>query len=130
MSAFEVSFSISKELKKVKVNGEIAFTLISMFHIQMQEPASRSTTVRTFVFLAKCIFAKYLKQEVDDDLSVCVDKRRDWRYNNLSMSRDQKVITLLPKMDKYPMDFYQVVVFTTQIWGFKDIFGDIFGDIK
>ena len=100
MSAFEVSFSISKELKKVKVNGEIAFTLISMFHIQMQEPASRSTTVRTFVFLAKCIFAKYLKQEVDDDLSVCVDKRRDWRYNNLSMSRDQKVRTLLQPIKK------------------------------
>ena len=66
-----------------------------------------------------------MKQEVDDDLSVCMDERRDWRYNSLSMSRDQKVVTLLPKMDKYPMDFYQVVVFTTQIWGFKDIFGDM-----
>ena len=28
-----------------------------------------------FVFLAKFIITKYLKQEVDDDLSVCEDER-------------------------------------------------------
>ena len=32
------------------------------------------------------------------------------------MSRDQKVITLLPLMEKFSMDFYQGVVFTAQIW--------------
>ena len=41
----------------------------------MQAPASRSTTMRAFVSLAKFIFAKYLKQEVDDNLSVCMDER-------------------------------------------------------
>ena len=32
------------------------------------------------------------------------------------MSRDQKVMTLLPPMEKYPMDLYEGVVFTAQIW--------------
>ena len=32
------------------------------------------------------------------------------------MSRDQKVMTLLPHLEKYTMDFYQGVVFTAQIW--------------
>ena len=41
----------------------------------MKEPASRSTTTRAFVFFAKIIITKHLKQEVDDDLSVCMDKR-------------------------------------------------------
>ena len=45
-----------------------------MFHEQIQEPASRSTTMRAFVFLAKFIIAKYLKQEVNDNLSICLDE--------------------------------------------------------
>ena len=49
-----------------------------MFHVQIQEPTSRSTITRTFVFLAK--FAEFycyeiFEQEVDDDLSICVDER-------------------------------------------------------
>ena len=74
MAAFEVSFSIRKEFLKKKINGEIAFALISLFHAQIQEPASRSATTTTFVFLAKFIIAKYLKQEVNGELSVCVDE--------------------------------------------------------
>ena len=54
--------------------GEIDFALIILFHVQIQEPASRSTTTRAFVFLAKFTIAKYLKQEVDDNLRVCVDE--------------------------------------------------------
>ena len=46
-----------------------------MFHIQIQEPTRNSTTTRAFVFPAKFIITKYLKQEFDDDLSVCVDER-------------------------------------------------------
>ena len=42
--------------------------------MQIQEPASRSTTTKVFVFLAKFIVTKYLKQEVDDNLSVWVDE--------------------------------------------------------
>ena len=44
-TAFEVSFSIRKKLKK-KINGEIAFVLISLFHVQIQEPESSLTTIR------------------------------------------------------------------------------------
>ena len=45
-----------------------------MFHVQIQEPAGWSTTIRASVFLAKFAIAKYLKQEVDHYLSVCVDE--------------------------------------------------------
>ena len=63
---------------------------------------------------------KYLKQEVDDDLSVCVDERCPCSLSltrdiDLSMSPDQKVMTLLPPMEKCPLDFHQGVVFTAQI---------------
>ena len=47
--------------------------------------------------LLNFIITKYLKQEVDDDLSICVDERSpcglyNWRYKDLSMSCDQKVM--------------------------------------
>ena len=48
--------AFERTLKK-KVSGEIAFALISLFHIQIQEPASRSATMTAFVFLAK--FAEF-----------------------------------------------------------------------
>ena len=53
MAAFELCFSIRKKFLKKEVSGEITFELISLFHIQIQEPTSRSTTKRAFVFLAK-----------------------------------------------------------------------------
>ena len=37
------------EFLKNKVSGEIAFDLISLFHVQIQEPTRSSTTTRTFV---------------------------------------------------------------------------------
>ena len=40
-------------IKKNKVSGEIAFALISLFHVQIQEPASRSTATKAFAFLVK-----------------------------------------------------------------------------
>ena len=73
MAAFEVSLSIRKLFKKKKVNTDIAFALIRFFLILIQKPASRSTTTRAIVFLAKFIIGKYLKQ-VDDDLSICMDE--------------------------------------------------------
>ena len=60
MADFELSFSIRKEFLKKKVSGEIAFALISLFHVQMQEPASRST--RAFVFPAK--FAEFYYRKI------------------------------------------------------------------
>ena len=32
------------------------------------------------------------------------------------MSCDQKVMKLLPTVEKFPMDFYEGVVFTAEIW--------------
>ena len=62
MAAFELCFSIRKEFLKKKVSGEIAFELISLFHVQIQEPTSRSTTTRAFVFLAK--FAEFYYHKI------------------------------------------------------------------
>ena len=55
-------------------SNQIAFALVNLFHVKIQEPATRSTTTRAFVFLAKFTITKYLKQEVDDNLRVCVDE--------------------------------------------------------
>ena len=55
----------------------IAFALIDLFYVQIQGPANRSTTTRTFACYLCLIFIiiKNVKQEVDDNLSVCVDER-------------------------------------------------------
>ena len=54
----------------------------------IQEPTSRSTTTGAFIYLSKLIIAKYLKQEVDDDLSICVDECSPC---GLSMTGDIKI---------------------------------------
>ena len=80
--------------------------------------------MRASVFLAKSadfFITKYLKQKVDDDLSIWVDERSscglyNWRYKDLSMSRDQKVMALLSPMEKWPINFYHGVAFTAQFW--------------
>ena len=59
--AFELSFSMRKEFSKKKVSGEIAFALISVIHVQIQLPASRSTTAKAFVFLANFALFSYCK---------------------------------------------------------------------
>ena len=46
----------------------------TMFMYKHKGPISRSTTMRAFVFLAKFIIPKYLKQEVNDDLSISMDE--------------------------------------------------------
>ena len=58
-------------------------------------------------FLQNFINIKYLKQEVDDDLSVCMDDRSPC---GLSMfwSRDQKVMMLLPPIEKCPILYHRV----------------------
>ena len=56
-----------KNLKKKKVSGEIAFELISLFHVQIQEPTSRSTTMRAFAILAK--FAEFYYHKIFDTRS-------------------------------------------------------------
>ena len=67
--------------------------------------------------LLNFIIMKYLKQ-VDDDLSICMGERSPrgslckWRYKDLSMSCDQKVMTLLLSMEKCSVDLYHRVSFT------------------
>ena len=53
MAVFELCFSTENNFLKKKVSREIAFELISLFHVQIQELISRSTTTTAFVFLAK-----------------------------------------------------------------------------
>ena len=70
--------------------------------------------------LLNFFIAKYLKQ-VDDDLSIWVDKHRscglyNWRCKDLSMSHDQKVMAMLSPMEKCPINFNHGVAFTAQIW--------------
>ena len=67
--------------------------------------------------LLNFITTKYLKQEVDDDLSICVDERSLYnrRYKDLSMSCDQKVMMLLHTMEKCPNYLYHRVALTAQI---------------
>ena len=60
MAAFQLCFSIRKEF--LKVSGEIDFELISLFHVQIQEPTSRSTTTTAYVFLAK--FAEFYYDKI------------------------------------------------------------------
>ena len=79
-----------------KVSGEIAFDLITLYHVQIQEPTKRSTTTRAFVSLAKFaefIITIYLKQEVDDDLSIYMDEHSPC---GLSMIGDIKIYQCLP----------------------------------
>ena len=71
-----------------------------------KSPASRSPTTRAFVSLAKFIIAKYLKPEVDDDLSICVVERSPCglsvtviqRFINVTLSKDNDVTTCIGKV--------------------------------
>ena len=103
----------------------IVFALISLFYVQIQEPASRSATMRAFVFLAT--FAKFFYHKIFETRSwwrfihlrgwaKTLWSLYNWRGEDLSMSHDQKIMTLQAQIEKCPMDFYQEVVFTAQIW--------------
>ena len=70
-------------------------------------------------FLQNFIIAKHLKQEVNDDLSVCMDERSPCGLSitediDLSMKCDQKMM-LLPTIEKCPINVYQKVAYTAQI---------------
>ena len=70
-------------------------------------------------FLQNFIIAKHLKQEVNDDLSVCMDERSPCGLSitediDLSMKCDQKMM-LLPTIEKCPINVYHKVAYTAQI---------------
>ena len=54
-------FWYQKEFLKKKVSREIAFELISLSHVQIQELKSMTTTTAAFVFLAKFLEFYYHK---------------------------------------------------------------------
>ena len=59
VAAFEYVL-VSERIFK-KVSGEIAFDLISLFHVQIQQPTRSSTTTRAFVFSAKFHYHKIIE---------------------------------------------------------------------
>ena len=71
--------------------------------------------------LLNFIITECLKQEVDDDLSLCIDKHSPCGLSitgdikDLPMALDQKGIMSKPPMGKCPIDFYYEVAFTVQI---------------
>ena len=58
VAAFELCFSIRKNFLN---SGEIAFDLINLFHVQIQQPTRSSTTTRAFVFSAKYHYHKIIE---------------------------------------------------------------------
>ena len=92
--------------------SEIAFDLISLFRVQTQEPKSRSTTTRAFVFLAK--FAKFYYHKIFEKriqrIQCSLWPLCNWSYKDLSMSLDQKVL-----MEKCPINFCHRDAFAAQI---------------
>ena len=63
---------------------------------------------------------KYLKHEVDGDLSIWVDKCSscglyNWRYKDLSMSYDQKTMAMLFPTEKCLINFYYRVTFIANL---------------
>ena len=95
VAAFELCFSIRKNFKK-EVSGEIAFDLISLFHVQIQEFTRTSTTTKACVFPAKFYYHK-----------ISETRSRWW---------PKHLMTLLPRMEKCPIDLYHRVYFNAQIW--------------
>ena len=116
VAAFDLCFSFRKNFKKKKVSGEIAFDLISLFHVQM--PTRSSTTTTAFAFPAKFYYHKIF--EIRSrwwPKCLCswmqpLCPLYNWRYKDLSKSRDLKVMTLLPPTEKSPIVFYHGGAFT------------------
>ena len=77
-------FKYQKEFLTKKVSGKIAFDLISLFHKykSLQEVQLPQEHLQNFIII------KYLKQEVNDDLTVC---REEHSPCGLSMTGDIKI---------------------------------------
>ena len=85
--------SEKKNKKRKLMERLVSFALIGLLHpphVQAPEPPSMSTTTKAFVchLFLNFIIAKYLKQEVDDGLSVCVDEHSPCDF---SATRDIKI---------------------------------------
>ena len=72
VAALELSSSIRKEFWKKKISGEIAFVLISLLQYKSLLADQLPQQYLSFLEnLLNFIITKYLRQEVDDDWSVC-----------------------------------------------------------
>ena len=91
VARFEFYFSIRKEFLKKEVSGEIAFTLISLFHYKYKKMQAGQLPQEHLYFmqgLLNFIITKYIKQEVDDNLTVCKDEHSPC---GLSVTGDIKI---------------------------------------
>ena len=71
--------------------------------------------MRAFVFFAKFIIAKCLKQEVDESISFWSEERSTCGFPITGdIKIYQMIMMLLPLIEKCPMDFHQGVVFNAQ----------------
>ena len=50
VATYELSLVLEKNFLKKEVSGEIAFALINLFQVQIQDPAGSSTTTTAFLF--------------------------------------------------------------------------------
>ena len=66
--------------------------------------------------LLNFIITKHLKQEVDGDLSICMDKCNICGLSIIGDFTWSKGNGIAASMKKCPVDFYQGVAFNTQIW--------------
>ena len=80
-------FKYQKEFFTKKVSGKIAFDLIRLFH-KYKSLQEVQLLQEHLSFLQNFIITKYLKEEVDDNLSISVDKRSPC---GLSITRDIKI---------------------------------------
>ena len=79
---------VSKRISK-KESGEIAFDLISLFHVQINTRAYKK-----FNYQGRIIITKYLKQEVDDSRSVCMGEGSPC---GLSITEDIKIYHVIKR---------------------------------
>ena len=80
-------FKYHKEFLTKKVSGKIVFDLISLFH-KYKSLEEVQLPRKNLPFLQNFFITKYLKQEVNDELSICVDEHSPC---GLSMTGDIKI---------------------------------------
>ena len=123
VAAFELSFSIRKEFKKKKSSGEIDCLCINWLVSCTNTRTCKQVNYHGRIYLSFIFEFCYHKIFKARSWWRLKRFRRwtwplwplcNWRYKDLSMPRDQMVMTLLPIMEKCPMDFYQEVVFVTR----------------
>ena len=79
---------VSEKFSKNKVSRETAFDLISLFSCTYTRAYKKFNYHESMSFLQNFIITRYLRQEVDDELSACVDELRPY---DLSIAGDIKI---------------------------------------